>query len=192
MLVKNEGILLCVVNILIISAFALKKCPPAADWKIVGVETLKTFSTLVFPFCLLLIPLAAQKYFFGAENYDFALSQIENMNLSEIIKVFLMSASETLEVLFFDTRANLIFSFLIPFTIILLVKNRKRSRGASYCILLALIYIFIIAGSFIFSTRSISWHIRSLSRIMLIPEFIMSLAVIVSVGFSNKLNSNIR
>jgi hypothetical protein len=190
MLVKNEGILLCVVNILVISAFSLKKCSSAADWKIAGVELLKRFLTLAVPFFLLLIPSAAQRYFFGAENYDFALSRIGNMDSLEIIKVFLTSVSEMLKNLFFDTRANLIFSFLIPFAIILLLRKERKGRsGASYCILLALIYIFIIVGSFIFSMRPISWHIRSLPRIMLMPELIISFAVIALAGFSNKLNS---
>lgn len=186
MLVKNEGVLLCVLNIMTISAFALKRCLSGTERKITGSKIFKAFLTLVFPFWLLLVPLAIQRYFFGAENYDFALSQTGKMNSSEFIRVFLMSASKTFENLFFDIRANLVFAFLIPPSIILLIKGGKRRCGSTYCFLLASIYISVIAGSFIFSMRPLLWHINSLSRVMLIPELIILLGVIVSTGFSNR------
>jgi hypothetical protein len=175
-LIKNEGILLCGLNIFMMVLVLTIKSREEKGFK--KLDILRAFFVLVLPLLFAVLPWLALKWAVGIKSYDFSFSRLAEMDLPEFMNVIKSSVKEVGTVLFFNWRTNFVFCFCLPVILVFFIGKGKKEAGTFYCICLGLLYIFLIYFSFVFSTRPLPWHLRSAARVLLVPQFIIAIAAL--------------
>jgi hypothetical protein len=141
-------------------------------------DILRVFFVLVVPFLFAILPWFALRQAVGVQNYDFSFSRALEMNLFEFMNVIKSSVRECVRGLFFNWRTNFIFWLCMPAIAVFFFGKEKRKAEDVYYICFGLSFIFLICFSFIFSMRPLDWHLRSMSRVLLLPQIFIFLSAV--------------